>query len=254
MAARRDKSAGVWGGSVFWGLARFGQSVCACYYAGDIQEQRINYKNERFTLDKASLRFSSREAMLFAGSDLTALARAFRNNQRQKPSDRETELTLSQIRETVNHSLYLLPFGNDGAAQLRIMCEQNYRERLSSAYFRAQNAESRISPAPIGVTEADGMLGGICPWVIAADMDIYRIDRALRQTLSAGYSKLFALCFENQKTALRLLYDESNVTLLIVPEECVLNAFGALPLYKPPPGVYTDRKGGMLDAANLPVD
>ncbi len=32
------------------------------------------------------------------------------------------------------------------------------------------------------------------------------------------------------------------------------SGFGALPLYKPPPGVYTDRKGGMLDAANLPVD
>jgi hypothetical protein len=254
MAARRDKSAGVWGGSVFWGLARFGQSVCSCYYAGDIQEQRINYKNERFTLNKAAFRFSSREAMLFAGPDLTLMARAFRNNNRQKHSDKETDLTFPQIRETVNHSLYLLPFGNDGAAQLRIMCEQNYRERLASAYFRAQNAEGSISAAPIGVTEADGMLGGICPWLVAVDMDIARTDRALRQTLSAGYSKLFVLCLESQKAALRQLYDENNVTLLIVPEECVLNAFGALPLFKPPTGVYSDREGRMLDASNLPVD
>jgi hypothetical protein len=254
MAARRDKSAGVWGGSVFWGLARFGQNVCACYHAGDIQERRVNYKNERFTLDKAALRFSGREAMLFAGPEIASLARAFRNAKRQKPSDKETELTLPQVRETANHPIYLLPFGNEGARQLRIMCEQDYRGRLAAAFFRAQNTESRISAAPIGVTEADGMLGGICPWLVAVDMDICRIDRALRQAISAGYSKLFVLCFESQKAALRQLYDESAVTLLIVPEECVLNAFGALPLYNPPPGVYTDTKGGMLDAANLPVD
>lgn len=254
MAARRGKAAGIWGGSVFWGLARFGQNVCACYHAGGIQEQRINYKNERFTLDKAAFRFSAREAMLFAGSDLATLARTFRNTKRQKPSVKETDLTLPQIRETVNHPLYLLPFGDSGAMQLCIMCEQNYRERLAAAFFREQNAEARISSAPVGVTEADGMLGGICPWIVSVDMDIGRTDRALRQTLSAGYSKLFVLCLESQKAALRLLYDKNLVTLLIVPEGCVLNAFGALPLYKPLANVYTDRKGGMIDASTLPVD
>jgi hypothetical protein len=98
------------------------------------------------------------------------------------------------------------------------------------------------------------MLNSICPWLIAVDMDIVRIDRALRQALAAGYSSLFVLCFDSQTAALRQLYDANHVTLVIVPEECVINVFGALPLYKPSSGVYTDRKGMMLDAAHLPVD
>jgi hypothetical protein len=254
MAARQDKYANVWGGSVFWGLARVGQSVCACYYAGDIQEQRINYKNERFILDKTALQLSAREAMLFAGPDLTTLARAFRNNGKLKPADKETELTLPQIRAEAVHPIYLLPFGNDGAAQLRIICEQNYRERLSAAYFRSRNMENHISAAPVGVTEADGMAAGVGPWLVAVDMDICRIDRALRQAIAAGYGKLVLLCLKNQRRALRLLYSEERAPILYLSDDCLISALGELPLYAPPPSVYTSRKGVAVDASNLPVD
>jgi hypothetical protein len=87
MAARQDKYSNVWGGSAFWGFARLGQSACACYYAGGIQEQRVNYKNERFAQGKVALRFSLREAMIFAGPDYVRLARAFRNDGKLKPAD-----------------------------------------------------------------------------------------------------------------------------------------------------------------------
>jgi hypothetical protein len=253
LAARQDKASNIWGGSVFRGLARFGQTACACYFTGEEKEPRLNHRNERFILDKAALRFSLREAMLFADPDPVRLARAFRNNGKPKPPEKEAEITLPRLLAKANHPVYLLPLGNAGALQLRMMREQDYMERLSAAFFRAQGAEGRLSPVPAGVTAADGMLGGVGPWIFAADLDIGRLDRALRQSLAAGYGKLFALCFESQKAALRQIYGEDRVTLLFVPEECVLNAFGELPLYTPKPGVYTNKRGGTVDASNLPV-
>jgi hypothetical protein len=254
MAARQDKVANVWGGSVFQGLARIGQTVCACYCPGNEKEMRLNHRNERFVMGKAALRFSLREAMIFAGPDYVRLARAFRNNGKLKPADKEADLTLPQIRGMANHPVYLLPFGDAGAMQLRIMCERNYWERLSSAYFRSRNLEAHISAAPLGVTGADGMVAGAGPWLVAVDMDICRIDRALRQASAAGYGKLTLLCLKNQRRALRLLYSEEKAPILYLPDDCLINAFGELPLYAPPPSVYTSRKGVTVDASHLPVD
>lgn len=255
MAARRDTASDVWGGAVFWGLARLRNNAIACYYVEDGRELRMNYRGERFTLDKAALRFSMRESMLLAGSSYVKLARAVRNNGASNPPDKETELTLPQIRQTASHPLYLLECGTTGALQLLIMSIEGYRKKLAAAMFRTQDMANRVTPPPPGVTDADGMVGGVGPWIVAFDMDIRRIDRACRQTLNAGFDKLTILCLNARaEAALKLLYGTEHTNILVVPEDRLVSAFGVLRPYAPAPDVYVDERGGIIDAAHLPVD
>lgn len=254
MAARRGRSSDIWGGAVFRGLARIGQSACACYYVGDSQEQRINYRGERFTLDKAVVRFSLEASMLLAGSDYVKLARAVRNTNTAKPPEKEAELTLPQLRQAVTHPLYLLECGEAGALQLLIMSQPDHRKRLA-AMLRSQHAQDRTTAPPPGVTAADGMLEGKIPWVSALDMDIHRLDKTYRQTMAAGCPGLTMLCLnERAKAALELLYDVRHANIVVVPEDRLVSAFGVLHPYQPKADVYVDTKGGIIHATHLPID
>ena len=252
MAVRRTSTSDIWGGAVFRGLGRVGPTVCACYHVQE--EQRINYQGERFMLDKIALRFTTQEAMFFAGPEYIRLARAFRNNTIAKPEEKTGDLTLPQLREAASHPLHLLECGDVGALQLRIMSEADYRYRLAAAIFRTTDRTSQVFSPPIGVTDADGILPKLGPWVMAVDMDIHLIDRAYRQAMAAGYEKLLILCLEGQVSALRLLYGKEHVQLLAVSAQNLLDAFGALPLHEPAAEVYVNPKGGLLNAAHLPVD
>jgi len=252
MAARRDAAPGgdIWGGAGFWGLGRIGNTVAACYHVTGNEEAALNYRNEKALLDKAATILGIQGAMIFAGSGYEKPARAVGNNTPSKSSDKGEHRTFSEIRHAAATPVHLLECSDNGAWQLLIMAQENYRERLGHVVF--PNSE----PPPVGVRGADGLLrlpDASYPWLLSIDMDVCRIDRAFRQTVAAGYPALVMACLPTQEKVLISLYGDKNAKIIVITGEDLLNAFGALRLYEPAPGPYLDEEGGMIDAANLPV-
>lgn len=257
MVARRNTAPGgnAWGGAVFWGLARLRNTVVSCYYVEGHEKMAVCFRNEKDMLNKAAVTLETQGAMLYAGSNYEKLARAVRNT---ASAEAKGKKTFAQIYRDTITPIYLLECSDNGALQLLIMAQGDYKKRLSDSMFNAMGLYDSLTAAPIGVTDADGALSvpgkGSMPWLLAVDMDLYRIDRALRQSVTAGYGSLLVICLETQADALTLLYGDKNTKIVTVTEENLLNAFGALRLYEPVPGAYRDPKGGMIDAAHLPAD
>ena len=262
-AARRNASPGgdIWGGAVFWGLARLRNTIISCYHAGGHEDMKIHFRNEKDMLDKAAIMLETEAAMLYAGESYEQLARLLRNN--SESEGKGGRKSFSEIYKMGASPIYLLECGDTGALQLMILSQENYRKRLAGVILgipihpEQLSASDRFAPPPIGVGDADGTLlaqGSSIPWLLAVDMDVVRIGRACRQSIAAGYETLIIICLPAQVKALKLLYGDNNVKIVVVTEENLLEAFGALRLYEPDPGPYHNMEGGMIDAAHLPVD
>jgi len=256
MAARRDGIQGgdIWGGAAFWGLGRFGNTIASCYYFTGHEKAPLNYRSEKAMLDKAAAYLGAKPAMILAGkgssgSGYARMARALGNTKAAKAPGSGERLTYSDIYHSSQTPIHLLECSDEGALQLLIMAQEDYRKRLGGVVFHG------AKPPPVGVTGADGALGvsDTVPWLLAIDMDICRINRAIRQTVNAGYPMIVIACLSKQEAALKLLFGENAAKYVIITEKNITDAFGAVCLYEPAPGPYLDLEGGMIDAANLPV-
>jgi hypothetical protein len=131
------------------------------------------------------------------------------------------------------------------------MTQDDYRARIGNTVFHGY-----VGPPP-GIGGADGLLrvsdSEAIPWLLAIDMDICRIERAIRQTTSAGYRMIVIACLSKQEAALKQLFGEKVAKYVIISEKNLGDAFGSIRLYDPAPGPYLDAKGGMIDAAALPI-
>ena len=256
MAARRDSVQGgnIWGGAAFWGLGRLGNTAASCYYFTGHEKALLNYRSEKTMLDKAASFLGAKPAMIFAGkgdsgAGYVRMARVLGNTKAAKVTGSGEKLTYSDIYRGSQIPIHLLECSDEGALQLLIMSLEDYRKRLGGVIF------SGVNPPPVGVGGADGSLGvsDTMPWLLAIDMDICRIGRAIRQTAAAGYPMIVIACLSKQEAALKLLFGENAAKYVIITEKNITDAFGAVCLYEPAPGPYLDSKGGMIDAAALPV-
>lgn len=252
MVARRDAVRGgdIWGGAGFWGLGRIRNTIAACYHVTGHEKAALNYRNEKAMLDKAATIHGTEEAMIFAGSGYERLVRAIGNTVITKASDKGEQRTFSEIYRNATTPIHLLECSDNGAWQLLITAQENYKKRLAEVVFL------NLEAPPVGVTGADALMRApeaSYPLLISIDMDMSRIDRAYRQTITAGYPELVIACLESQKPALLQLYGDKRTKIVSITNKNLHNAFGTLLLFEPPEGVFIDRNGGMVDAAALPV-
>jgi len=258
MAARRNAARGgdIWGGAVFWGLGRHGNTVSSCYYFTGNEKMLLGYRSEKILLDKAAAVLGTKSAMIFAGkgskgSGYGRMAKVLRKTKAVKAPAAGEKFTLTDIYHNAMTPIHLLECSDEGALQLLIMAQDDYRKRLCNIVFRGYDTP------PVGITSADGALHvsqtEIVPCLLAVDMDISRIGRVIRQTTSAGYTLIVIACLPKQEAALKILFGDDIAKYVIVQEKNIIEAFGVIRLYEPAPGPYLDCKGGIIDAANLPV-
>jgi hypothetical protein len=252
--ARRDSSAGdLWGGAVFHGMASIGELVAVCYFIAGHEDARLNRRNERMLLDKASAMLRRRAAQVFAGPDYLKLARTIRSPSPKGGKAAESRCTYAEMYRNAPGPLYLLECSDAGALQLMVMSHADYRRRLVIAL-----AGEDAGP-PAGIRDADGkvMLSGEehpMPAALAVDMDVKRLDRAFKQTMDSGYGKLVLFAFEKQIKALEYLYaGGGKAHVRILSPRAVTAAFGNMELYEPAPSAYIGPEGGAHYATNLPV-
>jgi hypothetical protein len=253
-AARRGSSAGdLWGGAVFHGLASIGEAAAVCYYVDGHGKTQLNRRNERMLLDKASAMLRRREAQIFAGPDYLKLARMLRDTEQERGKGTLARCTYAEMYRDAPCPLYLLECSDVGALQLMIMSQENYRKRLVYAM-----AGKETGP-PAGIRDADGNVQRPgdqtnAPIALAVDMDVKRLDRAFKQSMDSGYSKIYLVGFEAQKKALEHLYaGDGRAEIIELSPRAITDAFGELKPYEPKLDAYLGRDGDAIEVTQLPI-
>jgi len=140
--------------------------------------------------------------------------------------------------------VHLLACDETGAMQLKIMSEPDYRSRLTQAALRGQ-----YWPPPDGL-DCDAMFDGI-PFLIAADMNLRRLDAAAEAARSRGYPQIAMAALKAQTSSvLDARYGEAGQARIFdLTESALTEFFGCLPaLYSPPDSAYQTKKGDVLYA------
>jgi len=243
----RGRERNIWGSSRISTVFRL--SDC-CYNTYSVYPGvgRLNLEDEEKILSNCVSRSrSSNRAFFFAGdsypSVLTELER----------KDKENEGRLISYREMWERSsspIHLLSCNDTGAVQLQIMAQPDYRTRLAQAALK-----EAYQPPPLDVPSWDAIYQGQ-PLVIAADMDLRRLDAAVQAARSRGLEQIAVAALEKQaKTVLIPRYqDTGQARVFALTKEAITEVTGRPPApYTPPHTQFLTEKGDVVDAPPIRI-
>ena len=140
-----------------------------------------------------------------------------------------------------------MPCNGTGCLQLRILGVPNYRELLARIILK-----SHYAPPPAGRPMYDALYQGV-PFVMAADMDLRRIDAAVEAARSDGLSQIVLAALPEQVEAvLNRRYRETGKARVFTITESALREFlGSIAPYAPPYLPFYTSEGSVLDVPPL---
>ena len=143
--------------------------------------------------------------------------------------------------------LFLLPCNETGCLQLRILGVPNYRELLARIILK-----SHYVPPPADRAMYDALYQGV-PFVMAADMDLRRIDAVVEAAHSDGLSQIaLAALPEQVETVLNRRYRETGkARVFTITESALRELLGSTVPYTPPDLPFYTSEGGVLDVPPL---
>jgi hypothetical protein len=225
------------------GFDHRGDGIYMLQYVG-AESRGMYLSNEASQLRRlAAVYGNTPSAMIFAGG---SYAEVYNRVQKRLPEGSHT------IRGYVDYAdayrlcdvpIHLLSCDDTGAAQLAVMSESGYREKIAYAAFG-----DKLTPDPD--ISADGCVDG-SPLVIAADMDVRRVMNviAAARRLNRREVMLAALRGQIRDFWLKILPKDKFVTPLVIGDNVLESAFGKrITLYTPPPGAAADRRGELIYA------
>lgn len=159
---------------------------------------------------------------------------------------REVGDTRQDYRE-LHYPIHLLSCDETGARQLQIMAVPYYREKLSRLMLR-----SAYQPPPEDAPAWDALYNGH-PFVIGADMELRRINAAIRMARERNCLPIALAALDAQGSAVLLARyaDPGYATVYKVTDGVLTKLFGHAPaLYEPPCTQFLTKKG---DVVNVPL-
>lgn len=246
-AISRSRGSNPWGSTRIASLAHLGEVVYALHYVcSDIGKIALTDELATFSNQTAMLRGRSR-AFIFAGESyhdiLTELEHEYDIDDRRLSSYGEA------YRE-IQLPVHLLSCDNTGALQLRLMALPDYRQRLTMAALKEM-----FVPAPSELPDCDALFQGT-PFIMAADMDLRRVDRLIRDAQRHGYEQIAIAALEGQAEA--VLYeryrDTGKARVYALTDGALASIAGtASLLYTPANTQYVTEEGGVLDVSAIKV-
>lgn len=141
--------------------------------------------------------------------------------------------------------VYLLPCDDTGVTQLQIMAQPDYRQRLTrlalKGYYR---------PPPPDRPCWDALFQGQ-PFVLAADMELRRVDAAYMLAREQGHSQLVLAALPQQVAEVWGPHyrDTGKARVFTMTEDAITQLLGKTPKpYRPPDTPYVTEKGEMIHA------
>lgn len=152
-----------------------------------------------------------------------------------------------EVYDCLKLPLLLLPCNETGCLQLRIMGVPNYRELLARIILK-----SHYIPPPADRSMYDALYQGV-PFIMAADMDLRRVDAAVDAARSDGISQIaLAALPEQVETVLNRRYRETGkARVFTITDAALRELLGSTAPYTPPNLPFYTSEGGVLDVPSL---
>lgn len=244
----RSRGSNPWGSTRVAALAHLGELLCSIHYVcPGIGKIALTDELTAFNNQTAAFR-GLRRVMVFAGRAMPLSSPSWRRYIRTGiPSSFPMARQYRRLRLPV----HLLSCDDTGAIQLQILATPGYRPRLTQAALKSQYV-----PPPEGAPALDAMFQGL-PFVMAADMDLRRIDAALTTAQRMGRPQIALAALKGQaESVLFSRYrDPGLARVFVLTRGALAEALGRPPAPHIPSRMqYLTEKGDVVDAASVRTD
>lgn len=239
-AITRSRGSNPWGSTRVAAIAHLGDTFHAVHYVCP-GIGRLSLTDELTAFTNQTARFQNvRRALIFAGesygSSLTELEQA---------GETDTKLvSYGNAYRCVQMPVHLLSCDDTGAVQLQIMSIPDYRRRLTKAALKNQYQPPGDAPA------WDAVFQGI-PFIMAADMDLRRVETAIQAAREKGIRQIAIAALRGQaETVLFSRYRDTGLArVFVLTDEAIAEVTGRPPVpYIPPRTQFVTPKGDVVDA------
>ena len=240
----RNRGSNPWGSTRVAALLHTGDLMCAIHWVSPgigcvaLTDELTAFQNHTAAIP------AKQRAIIFAASSfdeiLTELDAAQENQNARLQSYRE-------VYDCLKLPLFLLPCNGTGCLQLRIMGVPNYRELLARIILK-----SHYVPPPANRAMYDALYQGV-PFVMAADMNLRRIDAALDAARASGIPQIaLAALPEQVETVLNRRYRETGkARVFTITDAALRELLGSIVPYTPPDLPFYTSEGSVLDVPPL---
>jgi hypothetical protein len=242
----RERGANPWGSTRVAAIAHLGDLFCAIHYVCP-GIGKLSLADELTIFSNQTARFSdTKRAFIFAGE-------RYKDILAELEADTQTDSKLISYGggyRCLQLPIHLLSCDNTGAVQLQIMAQPDYRARLAKAALK----EEYQSP-PLDVPVWDAIYRDR-PLVIAADMDLRRLDAAIQAARGRGIKKIAVAALEGQARTVLIPRCQStgHARVFALTNEVISAVTGRPPVpYTPPRTQFLTEKGDVVDAPPIRI-
>ena len=240
----RNRGSNPWGSTRVAALLHTGDLMCAIHWVSPgigcvaLTDELTAFQNHTAAIP------TKQRTMIFAASDYEDIITELDAVQEKQTMRLQT---YREVHDCLKLPLFLLPCNGTGCLQLRIMGTPNYRELLARIILK-----SHYVPPPAGQPMYDALYQGV-PFVMAADMDLRRIDAAVEMARSDGLSQIaLAALPEQVETVLNRRYRETGkARVFTITDAALRELLGTTAPYAPPDLPFYTSEGSVLDVPPL---
>lgn len=242
-ATIRGRGHNPWGNARIAALAHLGDLFCAVHYVCP-GIGKLSLTDELIAFNNQAAHFPElQRSFLFAGDSYNDILDEITAVEEKSGSKL---ISYGEAYQSLTLPVHLLSCDDVGATQLQIMSIPDYRRRLTMAAVGED-----YQPPPDDVAEWDAFYLGT-PVIMAADMDLRRLETGLEQAVALGYDRVNILCLAEQgKAVLMQRYEERKITVRFfsIEEEALTEIMGhPADLHVPLDVPYMTEKGGYINA------
>ena len=240
----RNRGSNPWGSTRVAALLHTGDLMCAIHWVNPgigcvaLTDELTAFQNHTAAIPAAQ------RAMIFAASSYEEIL-AELDAVQEKQSTRLQ--SYREVYDCLKLPLFLLPCNGTGCLQLRIMGVSNYRELLARIILK-----SHYVLPPTNRAMYDALYQGV-PFVMAADMDLRRIDAALNAARLDGLSQIALAALPEQVEAVlnRRYRETGKARVFTITDAALRELLGSTAPYAPPDLPFYTSEGSVLDVPPL---
>ena len=240
----RNRGANPWGSTRVAALLHTGDLMYAIHWVSPgigcvaLTDELTAFQNHTAAIP------AKQRAMIFAASSYEEILSELDTVQEKQNTRLQT---YREVYDCLKLPLFLLPCNGTGCLQLRIMGAPNYRELLAKIILK-----THYVPPPANRAMYDALYQGV-PFVMAADMNLRRIDAAVETARSDGLSQIaLAALPEQVETVLNRRYRETGkARVFTITDAALRELLGITAPYAPPDLPFYTSEGSVLDVPPL---
>lgn len=238
----RGRGANPWASTRVAALAFLGGAAYAAHYVRPgIGKLIFSDELAAFTRNISPLKEAS-PAFLFFGNSYGELLSELEHLEEE---DTGKLICYGEAYRRLRLPAHLLTCDDTGALQLRIMSQPGYREKLTRIALKA-----KYEPPPEELPLCDAFFGG-APFLLAADMDLRRIDAAIETAHGKDCGPVVLAALEGQAEAvLYARYRDTGKARVFTLTGAALSELlgGELAPHEPAHAPFITAKGEVIDA------